>query len=419
MNILYFVPYVPSLVRVRPYNLIRFLHSLDHHVTLCTLWTNDEELQNLEALKTLGITIRSRRQTTWRTLVNGFSALRSGQPLQAWYSWDPEAARELAEQAFSAEDRDSYDIVHVEHLRGVNYGLYLNRLQSGLAAGQQRRIPVVWDSVDCISYLFRQSAEYSRSFLYKRITNFELPRTEAFEADLPTKFAKVLVTSEIDKQAFVDLSGRPETADRIQVIPNGVDFEYFRPNPDLIREEGVIVFSGKMSYHANITMVLHFVEDIFPIILQRRPDARFWIVGKDPSRKIIDLATHPNITVTGTVADIRPYLQRASAAVVPLVYGAGNQNKLLESMACGTPVVATPRAVQPLQAEPGKELLVADQPAEFAEKTVQLLDNPGLRASIGSAGRAYVVRNHDWVRISNKLEEVYHAVIQANYRISR
>lgn len=415
MNILYIVPYVPNLVRVRPYNLIRFLVSRNNHVTLFSLWSNDEERADLETLKALGISVYGRHQPIWQTLINGISALQTGQPLQAWYSWNPGFAKALAAQIRAGDDHRKYDVVHIEHLRGVNYGLSLNRSQKNLGEKPGNRIPIVWDSVDCISYLFQQSAAYSRSYLHKQVTNFELPRTKAFEADLVRRFSKMLVTSETDKQAFVDLTGQEESANRIQVIPNGVDLDYFCPNQDLPRDEGAIVFSGKMSYHANITMVLYFVEEIFPLILERRPDAHLWVVGKDPSRKISELSSHPNITVTGTVPDIRPYLQRASVAVVPFVYGAGNQNKLLESMACATPVVATPRAVSPLQVESERDILVADNPTDFAQQTLRLLNDKGLRTSIGAAGREYVIRNHMWGWITGKLEEVYHAVIQANY----
>jgi glycosyltransferase involved in cell wall biosynthesis len=163
-----------------------------------------------------------------------------------------------------------------------------------------------------------------------------------------------------------------------------------------------------MSYHANITMVKHLVDQIMPIVWSRRPDVRLWIVGKDPPREIRALMERGPIHVTGTVEDIRPYLRGATLAVAPLVYGAGIQNKVLESMACGAPVVATPQAVSAIQVLPGRDVCVAQGVDSFAASIVDLLDHPEQRNFIGEAGRNYVVTHHDWDRIAENLEEVYH-----------
>jgi glycosyltransferase involved in cell wall biosynthesis len=227
-------------------------------------------------------------------------------------------------------------------------------------------------------------------------------------------FSRVLVTSQQDKDALISLSAMPGISDRVTVIPNGVDLEYFSPAPEVERKENSIVISGKMSYHANITMVLNFVETIWPKIEAQRPGVQLWVVGKDPTKEILALSKRPNITVTGTVKDLRPYLRRAAVAAVPLVYGAGIQNKVLESMACGTPVVAAPGAVAALQVEAGQHLLTADRADDFAEKTIRLLNCAEERTAVGAAGREYVIRNHNWDRITANLEEVYHAVKQTD-----
>jgi glycosyltransferase involved in cell wall biosynthesis len=117
------------------------------------------------------------------------------------------------------------------------------------------------------------------------------------------------------------------------------------------------------------------------------------------------------VTVTGTVADIRPYLQKATVAVAPVTYGAGIQNKVLEAMACATPVVTTSRTVSALTAVPGRDLLVADEPKAFAETILCLLANPTERAAIGGAGHNYVKTYHNWAGIAAQLEEVYLGII--------
>ena len=140
------------------------------------------------------------------------------------------------------------------------------------------------------------------------------------------------------------------------------------------------------------------------------------IVGKDPPREIRALASESGIKVTGTVEDVRPYLQGASVSVSPVTYGAGIQNKVLEAMACGTPVVATPKAVSALDVEPGKDLLVAQETESFATAVLFLLEDAELRMRVGNAGRIYVEKNHDWKQIVTELEEIYHDVIDAKRR---
>jgi glycosyltransferase involved in cell wall biosynthesis len=330
-----------------------------------------------------------------------------GQPLQAWYAWSPELARQIRSLAAGKNGKAPFDVVHVEHLRGVRYGLELTREGERQSERSGDRIPVVWDSVDCISHLFRQSAGRSKSLVHRFITQLELGRTEKYEGGMITRFHRVMVTSQQDKDALISLSPTPGNSERVVVIPNGVDLDYFSPDPEVQRKPDDIVISGKMSYHANITMVLSFVESIWPLIVEKRPGVRLWVVGKDPSKEIQALSRHENINVTGTVSDMRPYLRAAAVSVAPLVYGAGIQNKVLESMACGTPVVAAPGAIAALQAEPGKHLLTAHNANEFAEQTIRLLTDEAERTSIGAAGRDYVMRNHHWDRITEKLEEVY------------
>ena len=135
------------------------------------------------------------------------------------------------------------------------------------------------------------------------------------------------------------------------------------------------------------------------------------IVGKDPPKEIGSLALHPAITVTGTVRDIRPYLQKATIALAPLTYGAGIQNKVLEAMACGTPVVTSPQAVSALNVQDRKDILVAQQPEKFAQLVIELLDNPDYCDEISLSSRRYVEENHRWGSIGTQLEGIYHEII--------
>lgn len=395
MNLLFIVPYVPNRIRVRPYQLLRGVARRGHRVTLATLWSSDEERADLDALRTEGIEVIAARLSRSRSAWNCAAGLLTGRPLQADYCWEPELARQIE----AALRTLRYDVVYVEHLRGARYGL----LARGVA-----RAPVVWDSVDCISHLFEQAAAQSESRQGRLMARFELPRTRRYEAWLLRQFDHALVTSEMDRRALLGLPADGlGAAAPLSVLPNGVDLAYFTPS-DEPRETATIVFTGKMSYHANVTAAVYLIGEVMPRVWARRPEARVVIVGKDPTREVRALAEGTErVVVTGEVADMRPYLRRATLAVAPMPYGAGIQNKALEALACGTPLVATSQAVAALQAAPGQEVAVADGAEALAGAIVALLEDAGRRERLGRAGRRYVEREHDWGRVVGRLESVY------------
>jgi glycosyltransferase involved in cell wall biosynthesis len=269
---------------------------------------------------------------------------------------------------------------------------------------------VVWDSVDCISHLFEQASSQSRSWFGRFVTRFELPRTRRAEGQLICSFDHTLVTSAADREALLRLSPKGKQPAPLSILPNGVDLDYFHPNPGVERDAEAIVFSGKMSYHANISMAKYLVGEIMPLVWNSRPGAKLFIVGKDPTAEIKELSRNPLVTVTGTVGDIRPYLWRAAVSVVPLLYGAGIQNKILEAMATATPVITTSRTLSALNAAPGREVVVADAPATFAAGLVRIMESEPERAALGQAGLAYVQNHHHWTKIAEKLLEIYENV---------
>jgi glycosyltransferase involved in cell wall biosynthesis len=193
-------------------------------------------------------------------------------------------------------------------------------------------------------------------------------------------------------------------------VPNGVDLEYFRPL-DRPPDPNTIVFSGKMSYHANVTAALYFVQHIFPLIRASKPAARLRIVGSNPPHAIQALPADPNIEVTGHVADLRQYVGSANVAVCPVTVKVGIQNKLLEAMAMGVPIVSTELGMEGLSTTAGQELLVGRHPAEFAAHVVQLFDDSSLARRMGAAGRHYVERHHRWAGAAEAFEREYAAAI--------
>lgn len=427
MKILFVVPYTPNPIRVRPYELLRTLARRGHTVTLATLWQNEQERQELGALGALGIEIIADPLSKVRSLWNCVQALPSQAPLQAAYCWQPHLARQLRQLV--AQRR--FDVIHVEHLRGARYGLALKQALRLV----QSAPPVVWDSVDCISYLFTQAAERSRSRSGRLMTTLELARTRHYEGWLLRQFDQVLVTSPNDRLALLALaqlspapyqvgshsaavrqqSQENQSAELVAVLPNGVDLAGFHQE-DQPKAAKTLVFSGKMSYHANVTAALHLVQEIMPQVWAHDPAVRVQLVGKDPPAEVRALADTPAapagaVVVTGAVPTMRPYLSQAAIAVAPVLYGAGIQNKVLEAMACGTPVIASLPAAAGLQAQRGRDLLVADGPSEFATAILTLLAQPERQAQIGQAGRAYVERVHAWDAVGAQLERYYHAAM--------
>ena len=222
------------------------------------------------------------------------------------------------------------------------------------------------------------------------------------------RFERILLTADSERAAWLQLDeSSPEDAARVHVLPNGVELGYFTAGA--VRDSATLIFVGRMGYHANHAAAVQLISEVMPRVWERRPDARLLIVGADPRRALRALVRRagPRVEVTGAVADVRPYLRRATVSVNPLVYGVGVQNKVLEAMACEIPVVATPPACGGVQAKPGEQLLVAEHADGCARHVLRLLDDASLARRIGAAGRAYVEAQHDWRAVARSLERIY------------
>jgi len=188
-------------------------------------------------------------------------------------------------------------------------------------------------------------------------------------------------------------------------FPNGVDGQYFSPTTAAYDTDQVC-FVGRMDYFPNQQAVRWFCADVLPLIRARHPRVKFTIVGAAPPRSITALAATHGIAVTVTVPDVRPLVQAAALTVAPLIIARGTQNKILESMAMGVPVVASGTAARGVDAEPGRHILAADSPAEFAAAVLGLLEQPPERARLAAAGRERVLSNHSWAASLLRFGEV-------------
>ena len=407
MNILYVTPYVPSRIRTRPYHLIRSLLDLGHSLTLVTAAkTSPRHQTELEHLAAWGIQVESFPVSRTRSLANCVRAIPTLQPFQAVYEYHPEMEASL-DRLLSTRH---YDIVHIEHLRA-------SRLVRAI-----KRAPAIYDSVDSISLLFEQTMRTTHQLKSRFRAWLDLARTQHYEARLLVRYAQIAVTSQRDKTALEDLARRHLSPDAklapVTVITNGVDLDYFHPQ-DVRRNGRTIVFTGKMSYHANVAAALHFAQHVLPHVWARYPEARFQIVGQDPPSTLQQLGADSRIDVTGYVEDLRPYLAGATVAVCPMLYAVGVQNKVLEAMAMGTPVVSSLAASAGISAQSGQEMLIAETDEQMAQAILDVIERPLLAAQLSESGQRYVETHHSWTASAEKFVRLYdQAIAESRFPLS-
>lgn len=228
-----------------------------------------------------------------------------------------------------------------------------------------------------------------------------------YERQVAEKAMATTFVTEAEAQLFRSLA--PECSVKVGVVENGVDAEYFSPQPQLAspyRSGAVaLVFTGAMDYWPNVDAVCWFARHCLPALRARVPAIEFFIVGMNPAKAVRDLEFQPGITVTGRVADVRAYVQFAAAAIVPLRIARGIQNKVLEGMAMARPVITTPGCAEVLTARVGEEILTADTPEEWISTTMSCL-GPDRANAIGAAARQRVVDDYSWTASLAKLSSL-------------
>jgi glycosyltransferase involved in cell wall biosynthesis len=218
----------------------------------------------------------------------------------------------------------------------------------------------------------------------------------------------VYLCSTTDEQRLLDQVPEANTA----VIPNAADVDYFQPRPTDPPPDGdTIVYFGLLSTVPNIDGVIHFVQDIWPRIAAAHPQARFKIIGGRPPPSLLALAG-PRVELTGFVADLRPHLAAAAAVVVPLRLGGGTRLKIVEAMAMGKAIVSTTLGAEGIEAVPGRDLLVEDEPAAFADAVSRLLAEPAMAARIGQSARQLAVESYAWSGAARALEGFHRRILE-------
>jgi len=263
-------------------------------------------------------------------------------------------------------------------------------------AMQAPDLPMLVDFVDLDSAKWTDYAPkhaWPMSWLYRR----EGAQLLAFESAVAERAEVSFFVTDKEVELFHRQS--PATTTPVQSLCNGVDADYFSPDPALASPyppgQVPLVFTGAMDYWPNVDAVIWFATEVLPALRRDWPQLHFHIVGRSPTPAVAALAGD-GVSVTGTVPDVRPYLQHAAVVVAPLRLARGIQNKILEAMAMSRPVVASRTCVEAIDGKEGRDLMAATEPAEFVQAVSQLLTEPSLADQIGAAGRACVLKNYSW-----------------------
>ena len=380
--------------RIRSYHLLREL-ARRHEVTLFTFYAaqeNDPHPQLKEIFAKvfywpLDLPERRSPREAWDYLRTFFT----NQPYTMAKFCKPEVAQSL--RRVLAED--SHDAIVCDFL---------------IAAGVipwECRTPKILFTHNVEAQIWQRQFQVAKNPIWKAICWREYQAMSRAEHFYLQKADFVLTVSEEDRASFASIVS-PE---RMEVIPTGVDTEYFQSAAPTAEQPNTLIFTGAMDWSPNEDAMLHFVEKILPRVRAQVPDVRLLIVGRNPPPRIQELGSHPGVNVTGTVPDIRPFLQQGAVYVVPIRSGSGTRLKIFEAMAMGKAVVSTRVGAEGLPVTQGDNIVLSDEPEEFARAVVKLLADGTERRRLGQAARQLVERNYSWSAAAVRFDDVLRQVV--------
>lgn len=369
--------------KIRPFNMIRHL-SRNHEVVVASLARSPEEAEagrGIAAYCSDFIIGEVTAPVAWARMI---ARLPTPGPSSMGYFYVPA----LGQQIEARLRQERFDLIFV-HCSSV--APYVSRVTG---------IPKILDFGDMDSQkwlMYRHFKPFPLSFGYW----LEGSKMAAAEKALARQFDLCTCTTKAELEALRSL----RVSTPCDWFPNGVDHDYFAPSTDPY-DPDAISFIGRMDYFPNQQAMLFFCEQVLPLVRQQRPAATLTIIGAEPSAEIRRLGGRDGVTVTGTVDDVRDLVRRSAANVAPLTIARGTQNKILECMAMGVPVVTSPQAAGGVDAVTGEHLLVAHSPQDYAEKLLMLMQDPAARRRLAEAGRVRVETHHSWAASMAKLDRI-------------
>ncbi len=383
------IPYPPNKGdKIRSFNILKYL-SERYDVYLGTFIDDPADRTHLDALRPYCRDAAGFEINPLARKILSLSGLLSGLPLSIPY--------------YSKPDMHSWVRKCIEEQNISKALVFSSSMAQYIDNPAFARLVRIIDFVDIDSEKWRA---YGRRmhFPLSKIYSREAHTMFAYEVRIAGEFDHSLFVSNAEAALFKDLSGLP--GGKVDAVHNGVDLSYFNPDFSAANpyhpDRQVVVFTGAMDYWANEDAVCWFGNEIFGRIRDVVENAEFWIVGSKPTGNVQRLANSPGITVTGAVADVRPFVRYADAAVAPLRVARGIQNKILEAMAMAKPVVATPQAIEGIEIGAEYARLITEDPVKMAEIVCEVLTRNG-SDSLGALGRKYVETHHDW---DSQLEKI-------------
>ncbi len=378
-------PYPPKDgAKIRAFYVIKHLAEAGHRVTVASMVRSREEEEEVSGLKPYATEILVDRVRQPLAILEMVRRLPTRSPSSMGFFW----SKRLADRIERALASKRYDLIFV-YCSSV--AQYVDR-----APG----VPMILDFGDMDSQKWLAYGSF-KPFPLSLGYYLEGLKLQLAEAELARRFDTCLATTAAEIRT---LDGYL-TGCHTDWFANGVDAERYQPShapydPDML------CFVGRMDYYPNEKAMVDFCRDVLPEIQRVRPATKLTIVGAEPSRRVRDLAEHSGVTVTGSVPEVQPYVARAALTVAPLTIARGTQNKILESMAMGVPVVASPLSAGGVDADPEAHLLVADRPAEWSAQVLRVLTDPSLRGRLAEAGRQRMLTHHDWTRSMERLDGI-------------
>lgn len=375
------LPYPPNKGdKVRSFHLLKHL-LLTHRVFLGTFIDDPDDEQHLPALRAVCPDLHIERIQPRRAKLASLRGLLSGEPLTLCYYRSHGLQRWV--QDISAQ-------------HSLQASVVFSSSMAPFAQPLAPTVPMLVDFVDVDSAKWTQYAPEHRwplSWLYRR----EGRKLLAYERRVAAQARQSFFVTPNETELF--LSRAPECRGRVQSLSNGVDADFFQPDAlqpsPFAAGELPVVFTGAMDYWPNIDGVAWFASEMLPALRARWPQARFYIVGRSPSAAVRALAA-PDVEVTGTVPDVRPYLQHAAAVVAPLRVARGIQNKILEAMAMAQTVITVSSCAEAIGADAAQGLLRADSPSAFVDALDTLLGDVSASRALGVCARQYVLKGFSW-----------------------
>ncbi len=435
------IPYPPNKgEKIRAFHEIRHLAEAGWRVHLCTLADDPADIEHRLALKRWCASVYVESVSRALQKARSLAGPVRGLPLSVPYFYRPGLQRRvdqvleryavravlcfsgpMAEYVFRSESRRLSERLAAPNARRLK-GRQAGRGARNQSPSDEPWFPrLVMDLVDVDSDKWRQYSHQTRwpmSWVYR----LESALLSRYERRVAERFDATVLVSEAEAETFRSSTG---LGGKIHAVGNGVDLDYFHPQgpgeargtlppsrraaqpPGDQAPAARLVFCGAMDYLPNVDAVVWFAREVLPLVRRDLPDTVFTIVGSNPAPEVAALARLPGVTVTGRVPDVRPHVRGASLSVAPIRIARGVQNKVLEAMAMGKPVVVTPRALEGIEAAPGRDIVVAPaEPRAFAGAVTDLLLDPARAAELAKRARAAVEKAYRWQTRLKKLEDL-------------